>query len=93
MACADRPRVWWHAAPSPRIGDHRSSVRDQSREPITIVAMRFHHLAGRVWFCPGDPDPEAVQAGVAVVADERGSVMIDAEPMTLERARSAVEAA
>ncbi|MFI6255641.1 hypothetical protein OG836_08405 [Micromonospora zamorensis] len=55
--------------------------------------MRFHHLAGRVWFCPGDPDPEAVQAGVAVVADERGSVMIDAEPMTLEQARSAVEAA
>ncbi|MFI6269640.1 MBL fold metallo-hydrolase [Micromonospora zamorensis] len=40
--------------------------------------MRFHHLAGRVWLCPGDPDPEAVQAGVAVVADERGSVMIDA---------------
>ncbi|WP_185755311.1 hypothetical protein [Micromonospora sp. A202] len=55
--------------------------------------MRFHHLAGRVWFCPGDSDPEVVQAGVAVVADERGSVMIDAEPMTLEQARSAVEAA
>ncbi|WP_433650638.1 hypothetical protein ACQP2C_30095 [Micromonospora zamorensis] len=58
-----------------------------------MVAPQFHRLAGRVWFCPGDPDPEAVQAGVAVVTDERGSVMIDAEPMTLEQARSAVEAA
>ncbi|MEU5964661.1 MBL fold metallo-hydrolase [Micromonospora parva] len=43
-----------------------------------MVAPQFHHLAGRVWLCPGDPDPEAVQAGVAFVADERGSVMIDA---------------
>ncbi|MFI6781316.1 MBL fold metallo-hydrolase [Micromonospora sp. NPDC050276] len=43
-----------------------------------MVAPQFHHLAGRVWLCPGDPDPEAVQAGVAVVADERGSVIIDA---------------
>ncbi|MET7708636.1 MBL fold metallo-hydrolase [Micromonospora sp. NPDC005413] len=40
--------------------------------------MQFRHLAGQVWLCPGDPDPDAVQAGVAVVADERGSVMIDA---------------
>ncbi|MET0415163.1 MAG: hypothetical protein ABW022_03970 [Actinoplanes sp.] len=38
----------------------------------------MRHLAGRVWLCPGDPDADAVQAGVAVVADERGSVMIDA---------------
>ncbi|MEO3774746.1 MBL fold metallo-hydrolase [Micromonospora sp. B9E7] len=43
-----------------------------------MAAPQFHHLAGRVWLCPGDPDPEAVQASVAVVADERGSVMIDA---------------
>lgn len=43
-----------------------------------MVAPRFHHLAGRVGLCPGDPDPEAVHAGVAVVVDERGSVMIDA---------------
>ncbi|GLZ61193.1 MULTISPECIES: MBL fold metallo-hydrolase [Micromonospora] len=43
-----------------------------------MAVPQFHHLAGRVWVCPGDPDPEAVQAGVAVVADERGSVMIDA---------------
>ncbi|MET7863326.1 MBL fold metallo-hydrolase [Micromonospora taraxaci] len=43
-----------------------------------MVAPQFHHLAGRVWICPGDRDPEAVQAGVAVVVDERGSVMIDA---------------
>ncbi|MEV1332180.1 MBL fold metallo-hydrolase [Micromonospora costi] len=40
--------------------------------------MRFHHLAGRVWLCPGDPDPAAVQASVALVVDDRGSVLIDA---------------
>ncbi|MER7419749.1 MBL fold metallo-hydrolase [Micromonospora peucetia] len=40
--------------------------------------MAFRHLAGRVWICPGDPDPASVQAGVALVADERGSVLVDA---------------
>ncbi|MET7749050.1 hypothetical protein [Micromonospora sp. NPDC005367] len=47
--------------------------------------MRFQHLAGRVWLCPGDPDPAAVQAGVAVVADEHGSVMIGTSPATASR--------
>ncbi|MFI7608147.1 MBL fold metallo-hydrolase [Micromonospora sp. NPDC049366] len=57
--------------------------------------MRFHHLAGRVWLCPGDPDPEAVQAGVAVVADDRGSVMIDAgqSPAHAREIRAALDAA
>ncbi|RIV41257.1 MBL fold metallo-hydrolase [Micromonospora radicis] len=40
--------------------------------------MRFERVAGRVWVCAGDPDPDLVQAGVALVADERGSVLIDA---------------
>ncbi|MCG5439084.1 hypothetical protein [Micromonospora foliorum] len=42
-----------------------------------MVAPHFHHLAGRVGLYPGDPDARAVQAGVAVVADEH-SVTIDA---------------
>ncbi|MEU8300760.1 MBL fold metallo-hydrolase [Micromonospora sp. NPDC048909] len=60
-----------------------------------IIAMEFHHLAGRVWICPGDPDPDAVQAGVAVVADERGSVMIDAgqSPAHAREIRAALAAA
>ncbi|PZG08905.1 MBL fold metallo-hydrolase [Micromonospora craterilacus] len=40
--------------------------------------VEFHHLAGRVWLCPGDDDPELVQAGVALIADERGSILVDA---------------
>lgn len=35
-------------------------------------------MAGRVWWYPADPDPANVQGGVAVVADERGSVVVDA---------------
>ncbi|MCZ7422305.1 MBL fold metallo-hydrolase [Verrucosispora sp. WMMA2121] len=42
------------------------------------MVVAFEHLAGRVWLCPGDPDPDLVQAGVAVIADERGSVLVDA---------------
>ncbi|WP_255509832.1 MBL fold metallo-hydrolase [Micromonospora sp. AP08] len=40
--------------------------------------MTLRHLAGRVWLFPGDPDPFAVRPTVAVVADDRGSVIIDA---------------
>jgi hypothetical protein len=35
-------------------------------------------LAGRFRLCPGDPGPYAVRPTVAVVADERGSVIVDA---------------
>ncbi|MBQ1050052.1 MBL fold metallo-hydrolase [Micromonospora sp. C51] len=42
------------------------------------MVVAFEHLAGRVWLCAGDSDPEFVQAGVAVIADERGSVLVDA---------------
>ncbi|MEQ4303709.1 MBL fold metallo-hydrolase [Plantactinospora sp. B6F1] len=43
-----------------------------------IDGITIRQLTGRVWISPGDPDPANVQAGVAVVADERGSVVIDA---------------
>ncbi|TCM41673.1 MBL fold metallo-hydrolase [Kribbella sp. VKM Ac-2568] len=36
------------------------------------------HLSGRVWLYPHDPDPEAVRPSVAVIADDRGSVLVDA---------------
>ena len=36
------------------------------------------HVAGRVWLYPADPDAHNVQASVAIVADERGSVVVDA---------------
>lgn len=35
-------------------------------------------LAGRVWLFPHDPDPDAIRGSVAVIADERGSVVVDA---------------
>jgi glyoxylase-like metal-dependent hydrolase (beta-lactamase superfamily II) len=41
-------------------------------------AAALRHLAGPVWLLPGDPDPYAVRPTVAVVADERGSVIVDA---------------
>ncbi len=40
--------------------------------------IEFHHLAGRVWLTPFDPDPAWVRPSVALVADERGSVLVDA---------------
>ncbi|MFG3417288.1 MBL fold metallo-hydrolase [Micromonospora sp. NPDC048063] len=60
-----------------------------------MAAVTFQHLAGRVWLCPGDPDPEAVQAGVALVADDRGSVLVDAgqSPTHAREIRSALAAA
>ncbi|QGN48464.1 MBL fold metallo-hydrolase [Micromonospora sp. WMMC415] len=41
-------------------------------------AIEFHHVAGRVWATPFDPDPAWVRPSVALVADERGSVLVDA---------------
>ncbi|MEH0982625.1 MBL fold metallo-hydrolase [Micromonospora sp. CPCC 205556] len=40
--------------------------------------MTFHQLAGRVWIFPGDPEPDNVQPAVALITDERGSVLVDA---------------
>ncbi|TWD75024.1 glyoxylase-like metal-dependent hydrolase (beta-lactamase superfamily II) [Kribbella amoyensis] len=39
---------------------------------------KLQHVAGRVWLYPHDPDPEAIGACVGVIADDRGSVLIDA---------------
>ena len=44
----------------------------------TIVGQVLEHLTGRVWLYPHDPDPDAVRPSVAVIADDRGSVLIDA---------------
>ena len=38
----------------------------------------MQYLSGRVWLYPHDPDPDAIRGSVAVIADERGSVLIDA---------------
>jgi len=48
-----------------------------------------------VWLYPGDPDPAKVRGGVAVVADDRGSVLVDAgqSPAHAREIRSAIEAA
>ncbi|MEV6281317.1 MBL fold metallo-hydrolase [Kribbella sp. NPDC051770] len=57
--------------------------------------MELEHVAGRVWIYPHDPDPEAIGAAVGVIADERGSVLIDAgnSPAHGRVVRRAVEAA
>ncbi|MFF0344078.1 MBL fold metallo-hydrolase [Kribbella sp. NPDC004875] len=38
----------------------------------------LQHLTGRVWLFPHDPDPDAIRPSVAVIADDRGSVVVDA---------------
>jgi glyoxylase-like metal-dependent hydrolase (beta-lactamase superfamily II) len=53
------------------------------------------HLAGRVWIHPHDPDPDHIQGCVAVVADDRGSVVVDAgnSPTVARQALDAMGAA
>jgi glyoxylase-like metal-dependent hydrolase (beta-lactamase superfamily II) len=55
-----------------------------------VNALR--HLAGRVWLYPHDPDPAEVQGCVAVIADDAGSVLVDAgnSPGVARRVREAV---
>jgi glyoxylase-like metal-dependent hydrolase (beta-lactamase superfamily II) len=38
----------------------------------------LEHLAGRVWIYPHDPDPDAIRPSVAVIADNDGSILVDA---------------
>ncbi|MGW6200386.1 MBL fold metallo-hydrolase [Kribbella sp. NPDC055110] len=38
----------------------------------------LQRLSGRVWIYPHDPDPDAIRPSVAVIADDRGSVVVDA---------------
>jgi glyoxylase-like metal-dependent hydrolase (beta-lactamase superfamily II) len=47
----------------------------------TIVGQmveKLQPIGGRVWIYPHDPDPDAIRASVVVIADDRGSVLIDA---------------
>ncbi|MFI2711021.1 MBL fold metallo-hydrolase [Micromonospora sp. NPDC018662] len=57
--------------------------------------MELRHLADRVWLFPGDPDPGAIRPAVAVVADERGSVLVDAghSPAHAREIRAGIAAA
>ncbi len=55
----------------------------------------MQHLAGRVWIYPHDPDPEHVQPLVGVIADDRGSVLVDAgnSPGHAQRVQRAIASA
>src|SRR5918998_6112630 len=55
----------------------------------------LRHLAGRVWLYPHDPDPARVQGCVAVIADDDGSVLVDAgnSPAAARRVQAAVATA
>ncbi|MEV4759655.1 MBL fold metallo-hydrolase [Micromonospora sp. NPDC049559] len=55
----------------------------------------LRHLAGRVWLYPYDPDPGNVQGGVAVIARDGGSVLVDAgnSPDAARRVAAAIEMA
>ncbi|MFD3404140.1 MBL fold metallo-hydrolase [Kribbella sp. NPDC058693] len=55
----------------------------------------LQHLAGRVWLYPHDPDPDAIRPSVAVIADDRGSVLVDAgnSPEHAQAIRTAIAAA
>jgi glyoxylase-like metal-dependent hydrolase (beta-lactamase superfamily II) len=43
-----------------------------------VGQMELQHVNGRVWLYPHDPDPDAIRPSVAVIADDRGSVLVDA---------------
>ncbi|MGZ0152055.1 MBL fold metallo-hydrolase [Kribbella sp. WER1] len=55
----------------------------------------LQHLTGRVWLAPLDPDPDAIRPSVAVIADDRGSVLVDAGngPEHARTIRTAIAAA
>jgi glyoxylase-like metal-dependent hydrolase (beta-lactamase superfamily II) len=58
------------------------------------VSEGLVRLAGRVWIYPHDPDPERVRGCVGVVADDEGSVVVDAgnSPAVAGRVRAAMAA-
>lgn len=55
--------------------------------------MPLEHLAGRVWLWPHDPDPDAIRGCVAVIADDRGSLIVDAgnSPHQARQIQQAIE--
>ncbi|MEV0795802.1 MBL fold metallo-hydrolase [Kribbella sp. NPDC050459] len=55
----------------------------------------LQHLAGRVWIYPHDADPDAIRPSVAVIADDGGSVLVDAgnSPEHARAIGTAIEAA
>lgn len=57
-----------------------------------LMTPVMQHLSGRVWLYPADPDPDTVQACVAVIADEAGSVVVDAgnSPALARRVQAAM---
>lgn len=59
------------------------------------MRVSLRHLAGRVWWYPHDEDHDNVQGGVAVIADDAGSVVVDAgnSPRAARRVQAAMEAA
>jgi glyoxylase-like metal-dependent hydrolase (beta-lactamase superfamily II) len=56
------------------------------------VFQPLQHVAGRVWLYPHDPDPDAIRPGIGVIADDRGSVLVDAGngPAHAEEVRRAI---
>lgn len=42
------------------------------------MVQPLQHVAGRVWLYPHDPDPDAIRPGIGVIADDRGTVIVDA---------------
>jgi glyoxylase-like metal-dependent hydrolase (beta-lactamase superfamily II) len=59
------------------------------------MRQTLRHVAGRVWWYPHDDDHDNVQAGVAVIAVDAGSVVVDAgnSPSAARRVQAAIEAA
>jgi glyoxylase-like metal-dependent hydrolase (beta-lactamase superfamily II) len=60
-----------------------------------VGEMELELLAGRVWIFPHDPDPDAIRGSVAVIADDNGSVVVDAgnSPEMAREVQEAIEAA
>jgi glyoxylase-like metal-dependent hydrolase (beta-lactamase superfamily II) len=58
------------------------------------MSSALTRIAGRVWLYPSDPDPDRIQASVGVIADDRGSVIVDAghSPDLARRVQAAMAA-
>ncbi|MEU4394410.1 MBL fold metallo-hydrolase [Kribbella sp. NPDC023855] len=59
------------------------------------MVEKLQRISGRVWLYPHDPDSDAVRASVALIVDDRGSVLVDAgnSPLHAREIQQAIAAA
>ena len=102
-ARTDRPRGKPNQVPRRTLGVEATRTGHARHSKVVVcpgaslrhVSQPLQQLAGRVWLYPHDPDPDAIRGSVAVVADDRGSVLVDAGngPAAAREVQDAIAAA